>query len=85
MSSATAITDHDEIRSWAEKNGGRPAAVKDTGKKGDPGVLRLDFGEADEGLEEISWDDWFAAFDENKLALLRSEDSRFNKLISRES
>ena len=83
MASAEAITDHDEIRQWAEKNGGRPAAVKGTGKGDEPGVLRLDFGEPDEGLEEISWDAWFHAFDRNKLALLRGEDSRFNKLIGR--
>lgn len=84
MSSATPITDHDQIRRWAERNGGRPACVKGTGKDGDPGMLRLDFDEQDEGLDEISWDTWFEWFDRNGLALLRSEDSRFNKLVSRE-
>jgi len=84
MASATPTTDHDEIRRWAESNGGRPACVKGTGKGKDPGVLRLDFDEKDEALEPISWEKWFEWFDKNELALLRSEDSRFNKLVSRE-
>jgi hypothetical protein len=85
MSSAKPVTDHNEIRRWAESNNGRPARVKDTGKGKDPGVLRLDFDEKEESLEEISWDAWFDAFEKNKLALLISPDSRFNKLVSRES
>lgn len=83
MSSATPITDHDEIRRWVEENNGRPACVKGTGKGKDPGILRIDFDEEDEGLESIEWDAWFKAFEENDLALLRAEDSRFNKLVSR--
>ena len=87
MASATTTTDHDAIRSWVEDRGGRPARVTDTGGNGDPGILRIDFGEPDEGLEEISWDDWFRAFDENELAFLHDDDSgsRFNKLVSRDS
>lgn len=83
MSSATTITDHAEIRRWIESNNGRPACVKGTGKGSDPGVLRIDFDEADESLKEIDWDRWFEWFDRNELALLRSEDSRFSKLVSR--
>ena len=84
-------TDHDEIRRWAESRGGRPAHVAETGDRGDPGVLRIDFGDADDRLEEISWDEWFRAFDENGLALVYQEhtadgeESRFNKLVSREN
>jgi len=84
MSAAEPITNHTGIREWAEKNGGRPCCVKGTGKGDDPGILRLDFGSKDDSLEESSWEKWFKAFDKNKLALLRSEDSRFNKLISRD-
>jgi hypothetical protein len=84
MSSATPTTDHDEIRRWAEQAGARPAHVKDTGgKDGDPGVLRFDFGAQDEGLEPLSWETWLDWFDRNELALLREEDGRFSKLISR--
>ncbi len=84
-------TDHDEIRTWAEARGGKPARVKDTGSDGDPGVLRIDFpgrGE-DDRLEHIPWEEWFEAFEENGLALVYQEDtadgeeSRFSKLVSR--
>ena len=62
MSQGNTTTDHRKIRQWAEARGGRPSRVKDTGRKDDPGILRLDFGDADEGLEEISWDQFFEKF-----------------------
>lgn len=89
MSEATTTTNHDEIRRWAEQRGGRPARVRDSGGKGGPGILRLDFGEPDDSLEEISWDDFFQAFEDNELALLHQDktsdgkQSRFNKLVHR--
>ena len=84
-------TDHDEIRRWVEERGGRPARVKETGSGDDPGILRIDYpgrGE-DSSLEEISWEEWFEAFEENNLAFLyqeetkEGEESRFSKLVSR--
>jgi hypothetical protein len=86
MAEAKTTTDHEEIRRWVEERGGRPASVKDTGGASDPGILRIDFGEPEESLEEISWDEWFRAFDENELAFLHSDEdgSRFNKLVSRD-
>jgi hypothetical protein len=85
MAEAKTTTDHDEIRRWVESRGGRPAHVTETGDGGDPGILRIDFADPDAGLEEMSWDDWFAAFEENKLAFLYQDegDSRFNKLVNR--
>lgn len=85
MSQSTSTTDHTAIRRWVEERGGRPARVKATGSGQNPGILRFDFGEPDEALEEISWDEFFEKFDENELALLHSEDSksRFNKLVHR--
>ena len=89
MAEAKTTTNHDEIRRWAESRGGRPAHVRETGNGGDPGILRINFqepaGDDDEGLEEISWDEWFRAFDENGLALLYQDEgqSRFNKLVNR--
>ena len=86
MTSQTT-TDHDKIRSWTEERDGRPARVKGTGEGG---VLRLDFGDEDEGLETIDWDAWFEIFEDSRLALLYQEKtsdgqtSRFNKLVSRD-
>lgn len=90
MSESRKLTDHDEIREWVEGRGGRPTVAKGTGDKGKgAGVLRLDFGEQDEGLEGINWDEWFQTFDDSDLALLVQDEtaggkeSRFNKLVSR--
>lgn len=87
MASAEKITDHDKIRKWAESRGGRPSKVKNV--KGEGGILRFDFQEKDESLEEISWDEFFKIFDDNKLALLEQEEtssgkeSRFFKFVNR--
>ena len=89
MSEAKKITSHDEVRTWAEERGGRPARVKTTAGKGGGGVLRFDFGEKDQALEEISWDEFFEIFDDNELALLEQEEtksgqiSRFSKFVNR--
>ena len=85
-------TDHEEIRRWVEKRGGWPAAVKSTGGKEDPGLLRIDFPgySGNDSLEKISWEDFFEKFDEKNLAFLyqdeksSGEESRFFKFISRE-
>ena len=92
-SSSKTTTDHDEIRSWVEEHDGRPAAVRDTGDDGDPGVLRIDFpgGAGADSLETLDWDEWFRKFDESGLAFLyqehkaSGEDSTFFKLIQRDS
>jgi len=89
MAESKTTTNHDEIRRWVEERGGRPAAVRETGGDDDAGILRIDFGDQDEGLEEISWDEFFETFDENDLAFLYQEqtadgsESRFNKFVSR--
>jgi hypothetical protein len=86
MSSSETTTDHDEIRKWAESRDGRPAVVR---TRGDGGILRIDFGEPEEDFEEISWDEFFKIFDENKLAFLHQDKtqdgktSRFNKFVDR--
>jgi hypothetical protein len=81
MASATPVTDHEEIRQWVESRGGRPACVKGTAA-----LLRVDFGEPDEKLQPIEWDQWFETFDSRNLAaLLQEGGSRFIKLVSRES
>lgn len=82
---ARTTTDHAVIRKWAEERGGKPARVKGTGDAEDPGLLRLDFGEPEEGLEPITWEEFFAKFDESGLALLYENEpqNRFSKLVRR--
>ncbi|RCW81892.1 hypothetical protein [Phyllobacterium bourgognense] len=86
MSSTQSTTDHKLIRKWVEARDGRPSKVagRDEG-----GILRIDFGEREETLEKMSWDDFFEVFDDRQLAFLyqeKTEDgkpSRFNKFVSR--
>jgi ferritin-like metal-binding protein YciE len=84
--SAAPMTDHEEIRRWAEQRGASPACVRGTGGRADTGMIRLDFPgySGQESLQPISWDDWFEKFDEKNLALLVRGDN-FNKLVSRSS
>ena len=87
MTDAVTTTDHDAIRKWAEARDGHPAMV-DT--KGEGGILRIDFGEPEESLKKIEWDEFFRIFDENELAFLHQEKtkdggtSRFNKFVARD-
>lgn len=92
MSDTKITIDHDTIKSWAEERGGRPATVKDTGKSGEAGILRLDFEPDDEpGLEVISWEEFFDKFEKEKLVLMYQEKtadgsaSRFHKFVERET
>jgi hypothetical protein len=89
MSAAKRTVDHEEIRSWANERGGRPARVKGTGDGDHDGVLRIDFDGPDDALEAISWEDFFEVFEDRGLALVYQEEteggkvSRFSKLVSR--
>ncbi|OLP53542.1 hypothetical protein BJF92_05090 [Rhizobium rhizosphaerae] len=86
MTTSSTTTDHQTIRDWAESRDGHPAKVK--GAK-DGGILRFDFGEPEESLEQISWDEFFEIFDGNGLALVYQDEtadgktSRFCKFIDR--
>jgi hypothetical protein len=90
MAQATATTDHETIRRWAEERDGHPACVK--GTRGQRGcLLRIDFGPQEESLDPLEWDEFFATFDQNNLALLYQEEtasggtSRFAKFVDRDS
>ena len=86
MSTSEQTTDHDTIRKWAESRDGHPAVIR---TKGEGGVLRIDFGEPEEGLDQISWEEFFEIFDKNRLSFLyqdKTKDggtSRFNKFVNR--
>lgn len=92
-SGSKTTTNHETIQKWVEERGGYPARVKGTAEEGEAGLLRIDFpGYSGEGkLERITWDEFFAGFEENNLAFLYQEEtkdgaeSRFSKLIDRDS
>ncbi len=83
MASAKETRDHEEIRKWAEERDGHPAVAKGTEGKGEGGLLRIDFGEPEESLEAIDWDEFFRIFDERGVTFLYSPEkkSRFNKFV----
>lgn len=92
MADAKSTTDHEVIKKWAEDRGGKPAAVKGTGKGDDAGILRIDFPgyKGDEMLQQISWEQFFEKFEKERLAFLFQEEmesgdvSRFSKLTNDE-
>ncbi|MGO4838602.1 hypothetical protein AB4144_40770 [Rhizobiaceae sp. 2RAB30] len=87
MSEASTTTNHADIRRWVETRKGNPAKVRG---KGRGGILRIDFGEPEETLEVIEWDEFFQIFDQNDLAFLHQDKtadgtiSRFNKFVERQ-
>ena len=85
---AEMTTNHETIRKWAEKKGGKPAAVARTHQGGDVGIVRIMFPDAPhsehQALTEISWEEFFKEFEQRKLALLYEEDSLFSKIIGRD-
>jgi hypothetical protein len=91
--SSQVLTDHDEIRRWAEERDAKPSAIRGTGDDSDIGMIRLDFPgySGGDSLEEVSWDEWFDKFEESGLALVVQQEtangqrSNFNKLVSRDS
>ena len=86
---AETTTDHETIRKWADSKGGKPAAVDRTHAGGDVGIIRIMFPGAPqsehENLVEISWEEFFREFDERKLALIYDPNSRFNKVVGRDT
>lgn len=83
--------DHDVIRAWIEARGGRPAAVDQTGDQPDhepdAGLLRIEFRDDGDNLEEVDWEPFFRTFDDRNLAFVYQEKtsdgetSRFSKFI----
>ncbi len=87
MTSSLTTRDHKTIRSWAEARDGHPAKVETKGKGG---ILRIDFGEPEDSLTKIEWEEFFDIFDQNDLDFLYQDKtadggtSRFNKFVSRD-
>jgi hypothetical protein len=76
MAQAIRTIDHEEIQDWVESRGGLPAVVEGTHDEMGTGILRIDFGEHEESLEEIEWSEFFKIFDGNELAFIYQEESQ---------
>ena len=94
MSAAESTTDHAVIKKWIEQRKGRPSVVRATENEGKDGhvegLLRVDFRDPDDALDDIDWEDFFRVFDESNLAFLHQDKtadghvSRFNKFVARD-
>jgi hypothetical protein len=83
---AKTLTDRQAIRQWAEARGGNPMLMDTPDGSGMRTLLQLTFGQhaintdGNEGPDRlggfhlVSWEEWFAALDEGKLALRVSDD-----------
>lgn len=90
MSTSKTTTDKNTIKKWVEERDGKPAVVKSTQNNGQGGgLLRIQFSkDSDDELKEISWDEFFKTFEDNKLAFLYQDEkdgneSRFFKFVER--
>lgn len=77
MATAQRTHDHDEIRTWVEQNNGHPAVVEGTG-----GVLRIDFGQPEERLEQVDWDRFFDIFDRSNIEFLYDPNGHMVKFVA---
>lgn len=69
-----ATTHHEVIRQWAEARGATPATVEGTEHEDHLGVLRFDFGGDSDNLRHVSWEEWFATFDDRGLNFIYQEE-----------
>ena len=86
MAASHIVIDHNDIKDFATRTGGKPSVVSDTKGSSGPGLLRFDHGRDNEGLEEISWDRFFEIFEEQELGLMldtSGDNPNFNKFVSR--
>ena len=87
MTDTLTLTDHEAIRDWAAARIGSPAIVDISLDPGTQPMLRIVFDQQayqDQdmperpvnmgGVELVEWDEWFAEFDKQKLALIVAAD-----------
>ncbi|MBE7184434.1 MAG: hypothetical protein INR68_08525 [Methylobacterium mesophilicum] len=88
MTDTVTLTDHEAIRDWAGARIGSPAIVDISPTAGTQPLLRIvfdqrayqdqDMPERPEnagGIELVEWDDWFAEFDKQELALVVAKEN----------
>jgi hypothetical protein len=87
---AHATTDHEKIRRWTEQHGGHPAKVSDkaSGNRAATELLYVNFPGTTERppyIEQVSWNEWFALFENHGLAFRvpDSEDAITYQLVPR--
>ena len=88
-STSNTTTDHNEIKNWVIRRGGKPAKVRQIGI-GDSALLRIDFPgySGGDSLVELSWEEFFQIFEKNNLRFVHQDEtiggreSRFNKFIA---
>jgi hypothetical protein len=87
---AAKTFDHDVIRGWIERQGGFPARLARSHARG-ARRLRHDFPGIDfpgysdeEPLVRIDWDEFFALFDQHRLALLYEPSGLFSRFVRRD-
>jgi hypothetical protein len=89
MSERKITIDHEKIKSWAKMRGAVPSTAESIERPDDGTILRFGFQNKEEDLEAISWDEFFRAFERNKLAFLYQDKtatgraSRFYKFVAR--
>ena len=64
MFDTVQLASHADIRAWAEDRGGQPALDAGDPTQDDAGPCRFAFGQAEEKLRVVSWDEFFAALDD---------------------
>ena len=83
---AKVLISREDIRQWAAARGGNPMLMDTPDGTGSRTLLQLTFGqhaintEGNEGPDRVGgfqladWDDWFAALEDNNLAVRVSDD-----------
>jgi hypothetical protein len=63
------IIDHDEIRTWIEEGNGNPGRMAETE------LLAVYFGQPEDDITAIEWEEFFEIFDRSNLAFMYEERS----------
>jgi hypothetical protein len=69
---------HEVIQAWAKARNAQPARVRGT-----TDALKLKFGDEENSWEPITWDEWFAIFDEKEFAFVYEDPGFANKIVRR--